>query len=157
MFVSNSGPLISFARAGLFSLLRQVLGEIMIPDAVYQEVVVKGEDQPGALEVVNADWITVTSVQHREKIEEVHLGAGEAEALLLAEEQGAALIIDDPAGRRMARRRGLGYFGTLEILLRAKNQGYLASVKEALDKLIATGFYISEELYREVLQEAGGC
>jgi predicted nucleic acid-binding protein len=65
MFVSNSGPLISFARAGLFSLLRQVLGEIMIPDAVYQEVVVKGEDQPGALEVGNADWITVTSVQHK--------------------------------------------------------------------------------------------
>jgi len=155
MFASNSGPLISFARAKLFPLLRQVLGEIIIPDAVYQEIVVKGEGQPGAIEVRNADWITVKSVRHKEKLKEISLGAGEAEAILLAEEQRATLIIDDPVGRKVARERGLNYFGTLEILQRAKNQGYLASVKEALDKLTASGFYISEELYKEVLQEAG--
>jgi hypothetical protein len=155
MLVADSGPLISLARAGLFPLVQRVLGEIIVSDAVYCEIVVKGERQPGALEVRDADWIAVKSIRRKGKIKEMGLGAGEAEAILLAEEQKATLLIDDPVGRRVARERGLKYFGSLEILLRAKRQGYLTSIKEALDKLVATGFYISEELYREVLHKAG--
>jgi predicted nucleic acid-binding protein len=39
MIVADSGPIIVFARIGRLDLLRQVVGELIIPDAVYEELV----------------------------------------------------------------------------------------------------------------------
>ena len=57
IFVADAGPLISFALAGRLELLRQVVGELWIPEAVYQELVTKGADRPGAEEVSQGEWI----------------------------------------------------------------------------------------------------
>ena len=45
--VSNASPLIALIRIGQLDLLRQLYSEIIIPDAVWHEVVVEGADQPG--------------------------------------------------------------------------------------------------------------
>ena len=37
MMVADSGPIIAFARIGRLDLLRQVVGELVIPPAVYDE------------------------------------------------------------------------------------------------------------------------
>jgi predicted nucleic acid-binding protein len=51
IIVADSGPIISFARAGRLDLLKQVTTELIIPDAVFEEIVVSGGDRAGAEEV----------------------------------------------------------------------------------------------------------
>jgi hypothetical protein len=58
--VSNSGPLISLAAIGKLNLLKDLFGQVCIPAAVYDEVVVHGAEQPGAAETAGAAWITTT-------------------------------------------------------------------------------------------------
>jgi predicted nucleic acid-binding protein len=155
--VSNSSPLIAFARAQELELLHKTLKEIVIPEAVYQEVVVKGRGKPGAEEVSKARWIRVQLVSDRNRVQNLpkQLELGEAEAIILAEELRAALILDDPRGRAEAKKRDVKLLSSLNILLEAKTRGIIPSVKESLDKLIASGFRLSKTLYTQVLQVAG--
>ena len=46
--VSNASALINLARIGKLNLLRELYGELVIPKAVWHEVVVEGTGQPGA-------------------------------------------------------------------------------------------------------------
>jgi predicted nucleic acid-binding protein len=55
--VSDSSPLITYAQIGRLDLLRLVFGEILIPPAIWQEVVSAGRDKVGSLEVSQASWI----------------------------------------------------------------------------------------------------
>ena len=45
--VSNASPLIALARIGQLDLLSQLYSEIIIPEAVWHEVVVEGETSLG--------------------------------------------------------------------------------------------------------------
>ena len=63
--VADSGPILSFARANRFDLLQQVVGNLVIPDAVYDDMVIRGAGQPGAQEVLQASWIHLVSVHDR--------------------------------------------------------------------------------------------
>lgn len=49
--VSDSSPLISCARAGKLSLMKNVYSKLVIPPAVYREIVTEGVGKPGAAEV----------------------------------------------------------------------------------------------------------
>ena len=67
--VSNSSPLIALAKIGKLYILRELFGEIVIPKAVWNEVVVKGKGKPGAEEVEKAEWIQVREVRDRLSVE----------------------------------------------------------------------------------------
>ena len=62
-YVADAGPILSFARAHHLPLLHAVLGALLIPEAVYSEIVVRGAGKPGATEVQEAAWIARTPVQ----------------------------------------------------------------------------------------------
>src|SRR6266850_6079299 len=57
MMVADTGPMIAFARIGHLDLLHQVVGELVIPEAVYEELTGQGQERPGAAEVARGDWI----------------------------------------------------------------------------------------------------
>lgn len=48
--VSNAGPLIACAKIGRFELLHQLFSQVAIPQAVFEEVVIKGAERAGAKE-----------------------------------------------------------------------------------------------------------
>jgi hypothetical protein len=50
--VSNASALINLARIGKLDLLRKLYGELIVPEAVWQEVVVEGPALSHALSVV---------------------------------------------------------------------------------------------------------
>jgi len=79
VIVSNATTLITFARAGQLGLLRQAIKRLVIPEAVYEDVVLKGTGKPGAEEVKTADWIEVRAVTNRRQVEKLRqiLGRGE--------------------------------------------------------------------------------
>ena len=91
--VSNSGPLLSFARAGHFELIQAVIGELIVTDAVYDEVAVLGSVRPGSQEVSRVSWIKRKSVQDRGFLDRLpqRLHLGEREAIALARELGGGI------------------------------------------------------------------
>jgi predicted nucleic acid-binding protein len=156
--VSNSGPLIALAEIGRFLLLKQLFGRLLIPFAVYREVVVDGIGQPGAEETAEADWIKTVEVRDRLAVDLLRdeLGPGQSEAIVLATELSANyLLLDDWKARRKARHLGLQVSGTLGVLLMAKTAGLVKEVKPLLDQLRKTDFRMSSKVYQDVLAKAG--
>ncbi|MBN1955160.1 MAG: DUF3368 domain-containing protein [Anaerolineae bacterium] len=153
--VSNASPLINLSRIDQLTLLQRLYGELLIPDAVWQEVVVEGIGQPGAKQVEDADWIHVRTAANRPLIRalERDLDAGEAEAIALASEVGAGfLLIDERLGREAALHLGVTCIGLIGVLVDAKRRGLVDQIKPMLDALRdIAGFWISESLYRRIL------
>lgn len=103
--VSNAGPLIALAKIEQFNLLHLLYTEILIPPSVRAEVVTQGSTRPGAIEVTSADWIQIEPIRDRIAVEllKERLDQRESEALVLAIEQAAdLLLIDEARGRRVA-------------------------------------------------------
>jgi hypothetical protein len=65
------------------------------------------------------------------------------------------LLMDELAGRRTAMSLGVRVMGTLGVLLRAKTQELIPAVGPLMDQLLATGFYVDEELAERVRRTAG--
>lgn len=86
-----------------------------------------------------------------------HLDPGEAEAIVLAVERRAdLLLVDERRGRRTARAAGLTVTGLLGVVARAKRSGLIELGKPVVDELIQIArFWIGSDLYAEVLAELG--
>jgi predicted nucleic acid-binding protein len=158
--VADAGPLIASARIGRFDLLRRVFDHVIIPQAVYDEVVVKGSGRPGSDETQRAlgDWVEVASVKSTAMARSLatKLGQGESEAIALAVELSADMILlDDSKARATANFMGLRVSGTVGVLIQAHRSGLLSDLRQALDNLRANGFRIDDEVYRRVLSLSG--
>jgi predicted nucleic acid-binding protein len=89
--ISNSSTLLNLAIIGRLSLLREFHEKIIVPPAVWREVVTEGRGRAGAAEVEAArqsGWIDVIPPQDREvlKLLKRDLDDGESEAIALAKE-----------------------------------------------------------------------
>lgn len=156
--VSDATPLIALAKIGHLHLLRDLFGTVLIPEAVYEEVVAHAQGRPGASEVAQADWIHRRIPVDRRKVNYLRadLDWGEAEALVLAEESAADwVLVDEPKARLVAEILGLQFMGTLGVLLLAKRLGKIEAVRPLLDELRANKFRLSDRVCRAVLQGAG--
>lgn len=135
--VANATPLIALSILGRLDILHQLFDEVLVPTAVYEEVVAQGDERIGAAAVANADWLNVVSPIAAATIEPLLLGLdmGEMQVLLLAREVHPDwVLIDEKLGRRVARAMGLPLKGTLGILLAAVWVGQLPQ-DQALDGL----------------------
>ena len=158
MIVADAGPLIAFARMEQLDLLRQVVETLVIPDAVYEELVGRGTARPGAQEVMQGGWIQRKTVTDRDAVAQLPrvLHAGEREAIVLAQELHAQLLIDEQRGRDVAIGRGLEVVGILRIVADAKQRGLIPMVRPLVDQLRAIGYWLDEErVIRPFLEEMG--
>ena len=158
--VSNSSPLIGLSAIGLLDLLPALYGTIHIPEAVYEEVVVKGKGRAGAKRIAKAPWITRHTIADQQAVmqfrNQTNLQQGESEAILLAARLNATtIILDDADARVVATAQGLSVIGTVGILLLAKQNKLIPAVKKPLDALVAYGIRISPALYHAALVKAG--
>lgn len=162
--VSDSSTLIHLAGIGRLELLRACYGRVLVPAAVFREVVEEGGSRPAARLVagaVAAGWIEVAAGLLPEAADlqrDGRLHAGEAEAMALARQHGAdaLLLMDEAHGRSVARARRQAVTGLLGVLLRAKQEGLIPSVRAELDRLRnESGFHLHEQLIRQVLRQAG--
>ena len=157
--VSNASPLINLARIGKLDLLRELYGELIIPEGVWHEVVVEGAGQPGSDEVNTSHWIKRQAVTNRQLQQALRqeLDAGEAEAIALAVELNAELLLmDEHLGREVARHLGLRYTGLIGVMIEAKHKGMIGSVKPQLDSLRdISGLHVSDALYLRILKDEG--
>jgi predicted nucleic acid-binding protein len=158
MMVADTGPVITFARLGQLDLLYQIVEVLVIPDAVYDELVGRGKERPGATEVEPGGWMHRRTVMDRDAVAQLPrvLHAGEREAIILAQEINAQLLIDEQRGRAIAIARGLAVVGILRILAEAKQRGLIPAVRPLVEALLAIGYWIDEaHVIRPFLQEIG--
>jgi len=148
--VADSSPLIALCRIGRLELLRDLFGQLVIPEAVWQEVVASHPGKAGVTEIAAATWIGQQTVKDRPLVNLLRqdLGAGESEAIVLAREISAdVLLMDERRGREAAKRLGITCTGLVGILLEARRRGVVndpASIARDLRDI--AGFWISDEL-----------
>lgn len=99
---------------------------------------------------VTPPWVEIHSVAGVDPA--LRLGAGEREAIALAAQQEAdLLLLDDKDARRIAEARGLRVIGTLGVLERASRQA-LVDLPTALERLRRTNFRATPAVYESVLR-----
>ena len=156
--VSDTTAITHLAKIRLLHILQGLYEEILIPEAVHKELSQVNPGQVGALQVLNAKWIKVVAVKDKLLVSRLRtsLDPGESEAIALAVEKGAnVLIIDEVKGRQVARQLLPKIIGMGGILIEAKRAGIIESVKPHLLNLKATDFRMSDQLVEVILKEAG--
>jgi len=154
--VSDTTPLISLLKISQLDLLQRLYGEILIPKAVFKEVEA-GKGKHFYTDFLKLPWIKVVGIANEEALNQFFdLDAGEAEAIVLATELHADLIlVDEKLGRWHAKHAGLKVSGTIGVLIKAKREGLIPGIKQMLDDLIARNVWIGEKLKTEILKQVG--
>ena len=159
--VSNSSPLIWLAKIGRLKILRGLFGEIVIPMRVYEESALRKRSADAVLigRAVEEGWIKVSEERMEEAdtlagVSGIHLG--EAEAILLAQKLDTELILDEREASATAQMFGVRPIGTIAVLLLAlaKDRLTLQEFRESLDGLLASGFWLTVDVYNEALEAA---
>ena len=153
LVVSDTSPINYLVLLQQDPLLPALYGQVVIPPAVHEEL--QRVHSPAAVRQWAAQppaWLTVQRPQQPLSLRQFpRLDDGELEAIPLAQELHAALLLmDDAEGREEAERRALTVTGTLGVLETAAIRG-LIDLPPVIAQLQATTFYASARLYAEVL------
>ncbi len=162
LVVSNTSPLTNLAVIGRLELVRTQLTAVAVPAAVWREMMASGScgRTVGAARGARCRVASCgDDHQHRACFEPAaHWpDEGESEAIALAVERSARLLLmDEKKGRRAARRLAIPVTGALGILAKGHRMGHVDSVKREIDRLRAkAGFFISDEVEVRILEIAG--
>lgn len=154
--IVNSTPLIILCNIGKLEILKELYGEIRIPQAVYAEITAKKDS--ACQQIVAADWIHVEQIQDQsdKMMYKSKLHEGEVEVMILAQESKKTdvVVIDDNAAKKTAKYLGLPVTGTVGVLLKAKKYGIVKEIRPILESMKERGFYISRKIERLILEQA---
>lgn len=156
--ISNASPLIGLCSINLLDILKELWTEIIIPEAVYREVVINGSGKQGSSAIADAcdKWIKVYSVKNLRVAEVLRaiLDEGESEVIALGQEINADLVLlDNREPRLFASTINLKVIGTVGIIKLAWQKGLIKEPIEEIYKLRSKGFWISSSLIEQIKNE----
>ena len=156
--VSDTTPLISLLKIGRLDLLEKLFGNVLIPQAVYEELTVDERFKLEAEQLKQKEFITVQSVKNPDSVSILKratgLDQGESEAIVLTDEVKAELLLMDEAkGRAVSNEMGFRIMGTIGVLMAAYKEHELTSdeVKECVSGLQRAGRHIGQRHYQMLL------
>jgi predicted nucleic acid-binding protein len=155
--IANTTPFQYLHQIGCLDLLGRLYQQVIVPHAVVDEL---RKGKLNGVDVASLDALTWVSV---ETVDRLHLqrvvpslGAGECEAIALAlAKADPLLILDDSAARTCAQSLGIRFTGTLGVLVKAKQTGFITAIRPCLDQLDQAGFYVKVDVREKVLSLAG--
>lgn len=153
--VSNTTPLRYLIAIEHDHLLGQLFERVFVPKGVHAELTDARTPELVRRRVRSLpSWLEVRDVgENRTATFPVALHRGEREAILLAEElRSDVLLIDEQAGRAIARSRNVPFSGTLGVLERADTVELVHDYPQVLRRLKASGFFMAEDLEQLLLQ-----
>lgn len=156
--VVNTTPLIALSHVEQLDVLKKLYGRIIIPEAVYRELSVKTESVSKRAIDSSLDWIQIENIQNQmaKTFYKTQLHEGEVEVMILSKEIGADIvIIDDANAKKHAKYLELPVTGTLGVLIKAKQKGYIDELKPILKRMVENGIYISNNLIELCLKQVG--
>ena len=145
--VSDTTAITTLLKAGRESLLAELFQEVLVPAAVWEELKAFHSELPS--------YLKLCPVNFSQRLPGTELlGRGEAEALLLAKELGAKLLVtDDRKARVAARQHRIPCVGLLCIVVQAKQLGKISSAREMIGALETQGgLYLSDTVKAEALR-----
>jgi hypothetical protein len=154
--VSNTSPLLNLALIDRLDLLRNQFSELDVPEQVWDEIQAGKRGTEALDQLKNEDFLNIVSVAEDELFRELNesIDRGEAAVLRYALEQEADLVLlDEKEARNVARRHEIPRTGVVGILLKGANNGTVDDLAEELDALRDAGFWISDDLYENILEE----
>jgi predicted nucleic acid-binding protein len=144
--ISDTSCFIILSKIEELDLLQKLYGQIITTSDIAEEF---GEKLP--------DWVIIEKVtdKYSQQILEMQIDKGESSAIALALEiQDSTLILDDFKARKIAKNLGLTFTGTIGIIIKAKLNGIIPSIKPYLQKIKDTNFRITPEIELQALKEA---
>ncbi len=152
LVITNTSPLHYLVLIEHAEVLPSLFGSILIPPVVAEELQHFRTPPPvRAWMSTPPPWLEIRPPQQAPEAPLLRLGAGERDAILLAREIGADLLLmDDLAGREEAERRAFAVMGTLRVLELGAERAML-DLPAAIAKLQATSFYLPASLIQEML------
>lgn len=156
--LADASPLISLAAVGGLEWLHGLFGTVTLTTVVRDEIIPgagrAGESEIGAaierkrLRVIDDEW----SIPQFPELDE-----GEASMLRAAVNLRVPclLLIDERAGRAVARELGFAVTGTVGIIVAARRRALIPAVRPVFEQLLDRNFRISAELIRAALSECG--
>jgi len=159
--VLNSSVIIALSTLGYLDKLKHLFTQVLISEAVHDEICLKGRGLIGErelLEAVKTGIITVKDIKNRLLINALldPLAMGEAETIALTvEEQADYIVMDDNLARKRAKSMGLNVIGTLRVLRLMYDAQLIdkSQLLKSLEKLKETGFRISDKLLKKVAKQ----
>ena len=158
MIISNATPLIAFARIGKLALLKKVVGSLVIPTGVADEIVAYEQEKQGSIALEKETWIQTKHVQSEQQIKLLMptLDRGEAEVIALSLESQAQLVLmDELTGRKVAESLNIKVTGSIGVLIRAKQLGEITAVEPYVQQMKQAGIYFSNRFIQAVLSQVG--
>ena len=159
LIVSDTTPIISLMKIEQLYLLEKMFGYIVIPKAVYDELTVNEKFAKEILKIKEAEFVKVGEVKNDSSVNILRnvtgLDAGESEAIVMAGEKEADLLLmDEHKGRQVAKKLGIKITGTIGILLQAFDEGMMSKedVKKCFLVLKESNIRISDNLCKKVYE-----
>lgn len=144
--ISDTSCLIILTNIGELELLHKLYGQITTTLDIATEY---GEPLPEWIEIENA------VDKSKQQLLELQIDKGESSAIALALEiPGSMVILDDNKARKIANQLGLTYTGTIGVIIKAKLQGLIPSIKPIITKIKKTDFRLSVEIELQALKQA---
>jgi len=143
--ISDTSCLILFQKIGELDLLRKVYDSVLTTPEVAKEF---SEELPY--------WIKIEKVKDKKYQEflETQVDLGETSAIALAKElDSPLLLLDDLKARKLAAKLNLKFTGTLGVIHKAKKIGAIEKIKPIIEKLLATDFWIADNIINELLRK----
>ncbi|MGB5771271.1 MAG: DUF3368 domain-containing protein [Crocosphaera sp.] len=154
IIISDTSPLCYLILIDCIEVLPVLYKNVIIPQAVYQEL--QAEATPKAVKewIQNhPDWLIIKNITNASDSELNKLDKGEREAIILAEEVNAdLLILDDKLARTIATQRSLKIIGLLGILIDAARNN-LIDLPTKINELQQTSFFVSPKLLESILSQ----
>lgn len=155
ILVADASALIALATCNSLDLLEALFGNVLVPEAVYEEVAAQGKPQSARLRSYLQGKVRAVDMQHFIYLD-AFADAGETQAMLLYKEVAADyLLIDDRRGRKVAKINQIKTVGSMGVLLQAKRAGIISHVAPLIELITASPIFMSENLIQTVLELAG--
>jgi len=144
--VTDASCFIILSKIGAINLLNNLFTTVLTTPEVASEC---GFPLPG--------WVSIKSADpFLQKKFNQHVDLGEASAIALASGISCDfLILDDSEARKFAEKLGLNVKGSIGLILSAKQNGLITSIRPYLNLIQQTNFRVSISIIQAVLKAAG--
>lgn len=152
--VSDTSPICYLLLINQIEILQNLYKSVIIPQAVADEL--NASESPLVVKswmMQLPNWLQIQPIRHSHDIKLEKLDPGEQEAILLAEQLKADLVIlDDKAARQIAVKHGLKIIGLLGILKDAAKSDLL-DLETTFEQLQGVGFWVAPSLLERLLRD----
>lgn len=160
--ISDTTPILSLLKAGRLDLLQRLYENVIIPEAVYNELTINPLFKDERDKIAGCPFLKVEKAENLKSVKILRdvtgLDAGESEALIIYDEKQAdLLLIDEHKGRSVAKKMSVEYIGTLGIFMLAYDKKILSTeeIEKCLNILLNKNIRLSRRLCNKVLCYVG--